>query len=69
MYKNIEAQIIKSGLDKKIIAEKLGININTLYCKLSGKTSFSLNEAKMLKEIIQSDQSIEELFEELFEIA
>lgn len=63
MYSNIEMLIFKRKLSKKLIAEKLGITYRTLLLKLNGKASFTLNEAMKLKEILNTELSIEELFD------
>lgn len=49
-------------ISKRDIADRLGITYNTLLLKLSGKATFTLDEAMLLKEILKSDLSIEELF-------
>lgn len=63
MYKRVEAQIILSGMSKKEIAQCLGISYNTLNLKLSGKSSFSLDEAMEIKRILQAEDAVERLFE------
>ena len=69
MYKNLELEIFVSGIPKKEIAEKLGITYPTFLLKLSGKSYFTLDEAKKLKEILKSDKTIEVLFETAQETA
>ena len=63
MFNKIEMEIFVKHLSKKKIAEALGITYNTLLLKLSGKATFTLDEAMKLKEVLQSDLPIEELFE------
>ena len=63
MYKNVKAQIILSGLSRKDLAQKLGIQYNTLNHKLSGKSVFTLDEAMAIKRILGSNIPIEQLFE------
>lgn len=62
MYKEIELIIFSENLSKSEIAEKLGITYNTFLLKLKGKYSFSLDEAIKLKEILNTNKTIEELF-------
>ena len=52
-YKVLAREIYKSGLKGHYIAQKLGMHKNTFYKKMSGlKTSFSLDEAVKLREIL-----------------
>lgn len=62
MYKRIEAQIILAGINKRELAKELGINYNTLNTKLSGKSSFSLDEAIKIKDVIKANEPLEILF-------
>ena len=50
-------RIDESGIKYKIIAEKLGISIKTLYNKMNGVTDFSVTEARKLKEILSLSES------------
>lgn len=63
MFRNIEIIIFQKNLSKREIAKKLGMTYNTLLLKLSGKATFTLDEALKLKEILESSLSIEELFD------
>lgn len=62
MFRNIETEIFMKQISKRDIADRLGITYNTLLLKLSGKATFTLDEAMLLKDILQSNLSIEELF-------
>ena len=62
MYSNLEAEISRRKIPKYLLAEKIGISISTLYQKLSGKSNFTLPEAKKIKEVLGADDSIEYLF-------
>lgn len=62
MYKYLEAKILLSGKSKQEIADAINVNINTLYAKLSGKTSFLLDEAFAIKDFLNADEDIECLF-------
>lgn len=62
MYKRVEAQIVLSGIGKKELAKKIGISYNTLNAKLSGKSSFTLDEALKIKEIVDAHDPVEILF-------
>lgn len=72
MYPNLKAEFARKNLTlEKVIAEleKRGIKmtLSTLSLKMNKKNktySFTFNEAKALKEIVETDMSLEELFEE-----
>lgn len=62
MYENIERLIFEKKLKKSDIAHAIGITYNTLLLKLSGKYKFTLDEAVALRNFLDPDMSIEELF-------
>lgn len=64
MYPNLEAEIARTGTTRKVLSKKLGITPTTLSLKLSGKSSLSLPEAVMIKNLLEVNIPIEELFKE-----
>ena len=62
MYEEIEMIIFKKKLSKSDIAKKIGMTYNTFLLKLRGKNKFTLDEAIKLKNALDSDKPIEELF-------
>ena len=56
-YKELEAQIVRSGLTHEQIAEKLNVHVQTLYNKRNGKSDFTVKEALKLKEILGINQT------------
>ncbi|WP_295264600.1 hypothetical protein [Veillonella sp.] len=62
MYKELEAEIVRKGLSKRKVSDMTGIRYETLLVKLSGKFSFTLDEAFKIKMAIESDKPIEVLF-------
>lgn len=52
MFKNLEAEMVRNGISKEMIAEKLSISRKGLYLKLSGKTDFTLTEIKKIQELM-----------------
>ena len=62
MYQIIESRLIRLGITKKELAQALGISYHTLLLKLGGKSSFTLDEALEVKDLIQASESVEELF-------
>lgn len=50
--KELEASVEKSGLRRGFIADKLGIEVNTLRRKLKGERSWTSEEVELLKKIL-----------------
>lgn len=49
------AKIIENGLTTEKVAEKLNINVATLYRKMNGTSDFTRSEIQKLKEILNLD--------------
>lgn len=64
MYKELEAQIAYQGISKKQMAVAINMKYSTFLAKMSGKSKFTLDEAVCIKEYLQEDIAIEELFKE-----
>ena len=62
MYKNLEVELVRRGISKSTLAKRLGIAPQTLSNKLSGRCKITLPEAIKIRQAIESDLSIEELF-------
>lgn len=62
IYPNLVAEIAKRGIKKTSIAKQIGVSSRTLYCKLSGETSFSWEEACAIKNCFFPDMESETLF-------
>ena len=62
MYRRFEAELKFAGMTKKELAEKTGIRYDTLVLKLAGKSPLNLAECVKLKEAINTEITIEELF-------
>lgn len=62
MFRNLEAELARSGLTRRDVALKLGCTPSTLSLKLNGKAPLSLLEAAKIKQIIGVDMALEELF-------
>ena len=63
MYPNVKAEFARKNLNLSTVADKMGISVSTLSVKMRNG-GFTLNEAKQIKEILETDISIEELFKE-----
>ena len=64
MYKKLETQIAYRGISKKQLAVDINMKYSTFLEKMSGKSKFTLDEAVRIKEYLQEDIAIEELFKE-----
>lgn len=64
MYRELEAKIAYRGISKKQMAEGINMNYNTLLSKMGGKSKFTLDEAVSIKDYLDEDIAIEELFKE-----
>ena len=64
MYRELEARIAYRGISKKQMAEEIHMNYNTLLSKMGGKSKFTLDEAVSIKDYLNEDITIEELFKE-----
>jgi len=62
MYRALEAEIVRQGLNKKNLAKDLSMSYGTLCVKLKGDYSFTLDEAIEIKKIVRTDMPIDDLF-------
>lgn len=62
VYPNIEKERIMEGLYYGQLAKLMGMSSQVLTSRLRGRSEFSLKQAIQLKEALNSDLSIEELF-------
>lgn len=65
MYKNAKAEMVRRGLRLEDVAPRMDMTVSTLSQKLNGKYPFTLNEAKTFKSIVETELSLEVLFEEV----
>ena len=64
MYPNLEAEIAREGLNKKVIAKKIGMKrYGTLIDKLNGNYPLKLEEARAIRKEFFPDLSLDYLFE------
>lgn len=62
MYKNLDAEMARIGINKKNLAEFLDQRYPTVVDKTNGKSRFRLDEAMAIKKRFFPDKSIEYLF-------
>lgn len=62
MLYNLKIEMLKKGIEINDIAKAIGQHRNTAADKISGKRSFSIPEAKTIKDTFFPNQTIEYLF-------
>ena len=62
MYKELDIEILRKGMNKKILAKKANIRYQTLIAKLQGKYPITFDECLKIKEALNSDLPLEILF-------
>ncbi len=63
MYPNVRAEMARKKLNQEDVATAWDKTIGTVSLKLQGKFEITLREARILKDLLQTNLSIEELFE------
>jgi len=53
----LKAAIVRAGFTQGEFAQKIGISQNTLYSRMSGETSFGIDEVDKAKKILSIDNS------------
>ena len=61
-YRNLEAEMKRSNIKRKDIAEKLNVRYATVTDKVNGKSKFSFDEALFIKNNYFPSLSLEYLF-------
>lgn len=67
MYRNARAEMVRAGISLTQLAEEMESHASIWSEKLNGKRPISLTEAKKFKQVVKSDLTLEELFEEFKE--
>lgn len=67
MYRNARAEMVRAGISLTQLAEEMDSHASIWSEKLNGKRPISLTEAKKFKQVVKSDLTLEELFEEFKE--
>lgn len=63
MYRNLEAEIARAGVTRKDLARVLGCSLGTVSMKMTGKSPFTIPDARAIKSFLGGDKPIEYLFE------
>lgn len=64
MYPNVEAELARARMTKRMLSKQMEITQGTLSLKLSGKSDLTFPEAIKIKRLLRVDIPIEELFKE-----
>ena len=52
-YKKLETRIFQSGIEKRELAEQIGISYVSLYKRLKGEIKWSLEEAYLIMQALE----------------
>ena len=62
MFPNLEAEMARSKITQLQMAEMLQVTPTTLSFKLNGKSSLSLKECVLIKQLMFPDKTLDSLF-------
>lgn len=62
MYRNLQAEMARSDINRKKLSQMTGIKYSTISDKLNGKTRFEFDEALKIKKVAFPDLTLEYLF-------
>lgn len=62
MFPNLEAEMARSKITQLQMSEMLGVTPTTLSFKLNGKSSLSLKECVLIKQLMFPDKTLDYLF-------
>ncbi len=63
MHRKLRAEMVKKNKTISQLASDIGVVEKTLRNKINGNTDFTLPEAQAIRKILQSDLTLDELFE------
>ena len=70
MFRNLNAEMTRRGLTRRVMADKMNMAPNTLTRKLNGRADFTLTEVYKIRDILDEispldkDMNLDELFEQ-----
>lgn len=64
MYRNLKAEIARQDMTVLTLSEKTGIRYQTLTSKISGASPITIKEAKAIRDAVNPDLSIDDLFDD-----
>lgn len=69
MYRNVKAEFARGDIKYDIVCERLGISNTVLSLKMTGKSPFTVNEAKAIQALIHEINGVLIPLDELFKEA
>lgn len=63
VYPNLDKMLKEKNLSKKNLAEKVNIRYQTFIVKCNGKNEFTFDEILNIKKALDTNMSLEQLFE------
>lgn len=63
MYPNLRAELARRRITFSHLASMIGVTVGTMSQKNGGKASFTLDEAIAIKNVLETDMPLEELFQ------
>ena len=65
MYRNLLAEMIRNGVTRKDISEKIKRNLSNVGAKINYKSRFTLDEAYIIRDELFPHLTMEYLFEKI----
>lgn len=62
MYPNLEAELARKKISRKDVAAIIGCSTGTASLKMNGKATFTMPEAKAIRNFLKVKESIDYLF-------
>lgn len=62
MFRELDAQLARAGMDKKQLAKKANMAYSTLLGKCNGAYEFTFSECCTIRAIVAPEMKLEELF-------
>lgn len=62
MYPQVNVELAKANMNRRDLANAIGMPYNTLLMKLAGKTIITLDEAMEIKDKLKSELPVEVIF-------
>lgn len=62
IYRELSRAMISKGITQRMIADAINCHYNTVNAKLTGKSDFTLEEARKIHQAYFEDRSFAELF-------
>lgn len=62
MFRNLRAEMTRKGINVTDLAKAVGMSTAAMYDRLNGKTGFTLDDAHKIRDVLDVDMTIDELF-------